>query len=582
MSTYTTCRHFANAPVENTATERGHKAINNALTREAAPFTESQAKFSNPNDRLQEEKSDTVKKVYADKLETSTKWEIPKDVIPVPCGAVSYTNAAEVIFNAFASKNTLFIREDVVHEIKRGKIDTLQPVEPERFCSIVEKVGKRIARREVDNDKKVTWRSARFPQNAAKIILATDEAKTVLPNIYQLTNCPIITPDGSILTKGYHAFNGGTYISTGDFVPEVSLDRAVKALVDLLRDFAFTTPADKSRAVASLISPALKMGGHISDDFPLDFAEADKSQSGKTYRQMLVTRLYNEAPAAIIQPKGGVGSLDESISKVLIQGRPFVVFDNIRGKVDSQIMETAIRGVGKVNCRIPHMAPIEVNSKPFLWQLSTNGAELTRDLANRSIITRIRKQPEDYRWHEYLEGDLLSHVISRQAIYLGAIFAVVRAWLDAGSPRTKECRHDFRDWVQVMDWIVQNLFKMPPLLDGHREEQARTANPRLQWLRDVAFATADSQMTGRELSASELCTIAEDAGIELPGNPYSKEEPHQRAGKILGLLYRENGGETISVDGFSVTRTETIIYDNGKRTHRFYTFLCPPVTPSHP
>jgi len=222
------------------------------------------------------------------------------------------------------------------------------------------------------------------------------------------------------------------------------------------------------------------------------------------------------------------------------------------------------------------MAPVDVDTSPFLWQLSTNGAEITRDLANRSIITRIKKQEEGYTFREYLEGDLLAQVKSRHSAYLGAVFAVVRAWLEAGSPRSAECRHDFREWVQVMDWIIQNIFKMPPLLDGHKEEQARTANPRLQWLRDVAFAVSSSKMLDRELSATELCTVAEDAGLDLPGNPKSREEPQQRAGKIFRLLFGESDGNPIKVDGFTITRSITTIYDNGGSDKRFYTFSAHP------
>lgn len=494
----------------------------------------------------------------------------PENILPVPAGIISYTQSAKIIFRAFAAQRKVFVRETVVHEIRRGIMDTLQPVEPDRFCSIVEKLGKRVARREIDNNGNVKWRSCTFPANAAKVLLSTEEARTLLPTIRQLANCAILTPDGQILTRGYHDFHGGTFISSGDTPPDVPLDRAVKALSEILRDFNFTTQADMSRAVASLISPALKMGGHITDEFPLDLAEADQSQSGKTYRQKLVTRLYNETPSAIIPPKGGVGSLDESISKALIQGRPFIALDNIRGRIDSAIMESAIRGHGRVTCRVPYMTSTEVDTSTFLWQLSTNGAELTRDLANRSIITRIRKQPDGYKFHEYLEGELLTHVQSRQSAYLGAVFAVIKAWMDAGAPRTNESRHDFRGWVRVMDWIVQNLFGLSPLLDGHREEQARTSNPRLQWLRDVAHASAAANMLTRELTTTELCSIAEDSGIDFPGNPNSREEPHQRAGKILGLLYRETGGEPIMVDGYSVARRVFTTYENGEKTHRNY------------
>lgn len=501
----------------------------------------------------------------------------PKNVLPVPAGGITFSVAGDIIFRAFAEKRTMFIRESVVHEIRCGSTDTLQPVEANRFCSVIEKLGKRVARREMDaTTGKLKWRKCNFPLGAANVLLATEEARTLLPSIRQLANCPILTTTGEILTRGYHSFAGGTLISSGDMPPEVPLDRAVKALIDILKDFNFATPADLSRAVASLISPALKMGGHIIDDFPLDLAEADQSQSGKTYRQKLVARLYNENPSAIVPPRGGVGSLDESVAKALIQGRPFIALDNVRGRIDSGILESAIRGHGRVTCRVPYMTPAEVDTSTFLWQLSTNGAELTRDLANRSIITRIRKQPDGYLFREYLEGDLLAHVQERHSAFMGAIMAVVRAWMDAGCPKTSESRHDFRGWVRPLDWIVQNIFSLAPLLEGHRAVQDRTCNPSLQWLRDVVHAVSSAKMTGRELTTTELCSIAEDAGIDFPGNPSNREEPHQRAGKLLGPLFRDTKGEPISVDGFSVARRVFTTWENNGKAQRNYTIYSIP------
>jgi hypothetical protein len=403
--------------------------------------------------------------------------------------------------------------------------------------------------------------------------LCSDAAKEQLPHVSQLAACAIFTKEGTVIGHGYHAHAGGTYITGGESPPDMPVEAAVTAILGLMDDFNFVTLADKSRAVASILSPALKMGGWIDDDFPLDVAEADQSQSGKTYRQKLVNRIYNEIPSAITAPKGGVGSLDETISAALIKGRPFITLDNFRGKLDSTILEQAIRGARRVTCRALRVSA-DVNTWPFNWQLSTNGAEFTRDIANRSIITRIRKQPAGYRFKEYAEGSLEAHVADRQSFYLGAVFSIIREWSRHGCPKTDETRHDFRGWCQALDWIVRNIFKLAPLLDGHREEQVRTANPALQWLRDVAFASRASKQLQVALTTAQLVSVAEDAGIEFPGHSLSREEPHQRAGKILGKLFRESEGQPVVVDGITVTRDEHEVHVAGRgyEMQKLYTF----------
>jgi len=215
------------------------------------------------------------------------------------------------------------------------------------------------------------------------------------------------------------------------------LDEAIGLFRTALGDFSFATTGDAARAVAMILSPALKMGGWIKDDFPLDIAEADQSQAGKTFRQLLTCAIYNEIPTGITQTTGGVGSLDERISAALIAGRPIITFDNFRGRLDSPILETAIRGVGHVTARaLRTCASIDVSA--FLWMLSTNGAELTRDIANRSIVTRIRKQAAGFEYRVFPEGNILDHIRKHQAKFLGATHAVIREWVRQGCPRTSK------------------------------------------------------------------------------------------------------------------------------------------------
>tara|TARA_R110000868_G_scaffold55814_1_gene173330 strand:+ start:477 stop:2861 length:2385 start_codon:yes stop_codon:yes gene_type:complete len=530
----------------------------------------------------QNEVRDAIRTVYDSTTSSAgtrpAPSDIPADVFPIPGTGVSYTEAAEIIFPAMGEARKLFIREREVHEIHSTiESDILAPVSPERFSSLVETTHRRVARREVktkDGEDSVIWRTTTFPSSSAKILLQTDSARTALPTITQLANCPIITPEGNVLTRGYHQHAGGTFIGRGGKLQDVPFDTAVESLFRLLADFDFATPSDASRAFASLISPALKQGGWIDDDFPLDLAEADQSQSGKTFRQKIVCMIYNELQSSITSQKGGVGSLDEAVAAALIKGRPFITIDNFRGRMDSQIMESAIRGAGVVDCRtIKHRA--EVNTRPFLWQLSTNGAELTRDLANRSIVTRIRKRPDGIVWHVHPEGSLEAHIRANQCFYLACVFAIIREWNRQGRPITGESRHDFRTWCRTLDGIVQ-LVGMSPLLDGHREQQLRTANPNLQWLREILLVMSEQDL-GRELYASDLFRIAEDNDIAFPGNPHSKDDPAVRVGRILKTLFKDAVDEKIEVDGFEFSRTSAPDYSpaGGSRESKKYTVKKP-------
>lgn len=404
-----------------------------------------------------------------------------------------------------------------------------------------------------------------MPENAAKKLLVSDAASDILPHIRQLVASPVLTREG-VLEHGYHTHAGGTFVLSKKTIEFPPLPYAVKCIEDLLVDFDFPDQGDRSRALASIISPALKFGGWIDDDFPLDIAEADQSQSGKTYRQRLVATIYGEQPAAITPAQGGVGSVDEAISAALIRGRPFINLGNFRGRLDSPILEEALRGARFLNCRA-FKASAVVDRSPFLWQLSTNGAEFTRDIANRSIITRIRKRPDDHRFRVFDEGDLIAHVEARQGFYLGCIFAVVREWQRHGCPMTDASDHDFRTWCRSLDWIVRNIFRAAPLLQGHREEQLRTANPALQWLREVVNVMAKAGHIGIGLRAGDIAELCEENDIIIPGRRDSQQALEIRIGSLLGRLFRDTDGKPITVDGRIFHRQIDHEYDPDRRKH---------------
>ena len=526
--------------------------------------------------------------------EPQTQYEatIPDDIFPVPCGERNYTTAAEKIFPIVARENIWFMRDGVVHEIADGEDGhELKPLDEERAVSVLEEVAKkqgfRIARFEGTKNKTTgkweqRWRGMTMPLVSMKILLKTTSAKAHLPRIRNVVSCPILIQDGlgfKVLEQGYHDFNGGTYVTSAVKLPDVSIERAIAELLHLHEDFLFCTPSDMSRAIAVMFSMALRMGCFIPDDFPIHIAEAADPQSGKNFLQKCHAAIYNERPTSIVPASGSIGSLDEKLSQEMIKGHPFICLSNMRGAIKSGLLEDSIRGMDSVLCRTAYSRNVRVNTSGFIWQMSTNGAELTRDLAARSIITRIRKQPPGYPFKVYEEGDLLAHIRAQQPFYLACVFEVIKFWCKAEKPRTDDARHDFRRWTQSLDWIMQKFFALPSLLEGHSEQQERTGNPAMQWLRDLAHAVAAQKLTGKPLPATQIVEVCDEAGLSMPGRQDSKGGPHMRVGQIMANLFRsrvETAGATeIPVDGFTVRRVIRGQYDSEKQKQteiKEYTF----------
>ena len=497
------------------------------------------------------------------------------------------TESAHHIFTAIATTETLFQRGGQVVELGQQQDGSyfLEIITPSTFRSRVENYGRKVgAYRTAKNGERVL-RQVPCPEEKAKALLHSKQAK-LLPPVSQMLNSPAIVETGDqlkLLTKGYNPENGGILVSSGELPDKPPLEEAIQSLKNLLADFDFQTPSDKSRAIAAFITPALRIGGFVKSHVAIDIAEADQSQSGKTYRQRIVAAIYNEKPRIISQRKGGVGSLDESFSQALIQGRPFILFDNLRGKVDSQTLEAFVTCDGMFSARIPHRGEVLVDSTRFLLHMTSNGIETTKDLANRASICRIRKQPEGHQFKDYPEGDLLAHVKANQPYYLGCVFEVIKEWHHQGKPKVKECQHDFREWAMILDWIVQELFKEAPLLDGHRTVQERASNPALNWLRSVALAVKAENQCGDELNASTIVEVCQNHGLDIPGlkNLNDDDQAKMRVGTVMSNLFRNTN--SVRVEEFEVTRSSRTEYSESRRKDiTFKTYQFAPRAPRAP
>ena len=187
----------------------------------------------------------------------------PDDDAPIilPSGRISITECADKLFRRIAPTETMFMRGGAIMERETqddGSV-SLSLVKPSAFRSRIEGFGQLLAWRIGARGAEVL-KPTTCPEETAKALMETLEARQFMPRISTVVNCPVAleVDDGLvILGKGYHHDNGGILVIRGDLPPEVPICEAVEALGGLLAQFDFQTPGDRSRALASLIAPGL-------------------------------------------------------------------------------------------------------------------------------------------------------------------------------------------------------------------------------------------------------------------------------------------------------------------------------------
>jgi hypothetical protein len=500
-------------------------------------------------------------------------------ILPGPSQTISET--ATQLAALMACRDYFRRGSEIVRVIDGPRGPTLESLGVQLFRSEAESLGELVRwgeprRGSEDGPRLVPSRMSVDDANALLVAVCRR-----LPTLRAMVRFPPLQADGSVQSSRYDP-ESGLFCTGPTEIPKVPIADAVEWLGHrgLLRDFWFQTPGDASRLMAALLAPALRFGPwrQSTAPFPLFLTEADQSQSGKGFASEMIAVLYGEHLANVPQQgRGGVGSFDEKIQSELQKGRPLVCLDNLRGTINSPLLESFMTARGAFPLRA-FFREGETDSRAHLLFATSNGVQLTEDLANRSLVIRIKKRPEYYQWYHWPEGgvtgDLLEHVAAHRARYLGAVYAVVRVWLEAGMP-TSATGHAFRDAVGALNWMVTRVLGWPEIVDFHRSVQEWQSNPVLGFLRVFAQTAGPG-----EYYASDFVEGAEEHSLALPEAVQRRREPdgaRQAMGRLLAGVFKTR--EAVCVEEWTIERVQVPRWDGGGGFQRAYRFSRPEPRP---
>ena len=482
---------------------------------------------------------------------------VAKPQVILPGGSQGIRDTARVLYSIIATHKALFFHAGNIVKLEQMDdpfLPTLKILKPAEARSEFEKFAQFVIRRREGN-----LEPAVISEDAARALLASDVGKEILPNVKGLINCPLpILHQGQfhILQPGYDV-RTGFFVSGQALVEPGTLEEAVGVVETVLADFDFQSDGDISRAIAAILTPALKFGGFIRGSTPLEIVEALSPQTGKGFFVLRRAAVYGEIPIMTSQQKGGVGSFDEKFASALVKGRPFIAFDNLRGELDSQNIESFMTSQGNFSVRTPGCPEAYVDAANYCLSVTSNGMRTTDDLAKRSVFIRLQKDESgditEIGGHRVLEA-----IRTIQPRFLGAVCRIIRHWHAKGMPKTNDRRHSFSGWAQPLDWIVQNVFRKAPLLDGNTEAQERLQNPDLTFLRLVAIEVENDGDLGKEISATGIVEVCEAGDIAIPGmnteRTYKEEYPPKAVGKVMRRCFDKK--TELGIEGFLVRRVE--------------------------
>jgi hypothetical protein len=427
-------------------------------------------------------------------------------------------------------------------------VPVIRPLTPDRLRHRLARVADwyRIRRDE--------RRPAMPPESVVRDLLARPDPP--LPILARVVEAPVFAADGTLQTApGYHAA-GQTYYepAAGLVVPAIpshpsAADVAASRrwlLQELLGDFPFTGDAELAHALALLLLPFARALIDGSTPFHLIEKPAPGTGASLLASVLVYPSLGRSAPA--LTEGRDEDEWRKRIAAMLRGGRPVVLLDNLRRRLESAALCSAITAPVWED-RV--LGATEMGRWPVTcaWIGTGNNPSLSDELARRTVRIRLDAR-EDRPWLRtgFRHPDLLAWAAGHRGALVHAALVLIRAWLHEGRPAGGGILGMFESWSRVMGGILAVagvpgfLGNLDALYQESDEEGSQVRGFLAGWW---------AKHQDRDVTVSEVYDLAVMPDSPLDLDAKTEHGRRIKLGKVLGRLrdrrYRLDDGRTICI-----------------------------------
>lgn len=422
--------------------------------------------------------------------------------------------ADEFVRNNHLCKGALYVYYEELHAFEPST-STLRKVDVQTFPSYVTPYLSFVKK------TKQEFRVVPLDNDTAGKLLKSGMFLSQLRTLELISDVPIFKEvgDQAELVTGYDADKKALVtgdVSKYDFM---ELDEAVKIIKELFIDFSFVDQSDLSRAIGSLITPAMCHADMLKGDYrPLVFIDADYAGAGKGTLVNTLVIPYTDHPALVTQDDSSIGSIDDKVGNAVMEGHNLIVVDNLKPtykmkELSSAFLEGMItsEAIGFRSAGQRHKTLKVDNTCMYL---TTNGMPLSKDLADRSLYISIRKRDVRYDFKYYEQGHK-NYLIENRPRVMSAIYTVLREYVKRGKPEKKADEgHRFLKTVPIINYIVTEIFELPDITTGTRQRTIQKADKNIDAIRGICFAVATQDKMKERLTSIDIFEILSEEGSE--------------------------------------------------------------------
>lgn len=308
-----------------------------------------------------------------------------------------------------------------------------------------------------------------------------------------IVEVPTLRPSGTVIEQpGYDAETGFYYRPRLAFPPipkEPTQDDAARCaddILELVREYRFASDGYRAPWLASALTPFARPA--IDGAIPFFLVEANTRGAGKT----MLCDLVGVLATGREMPRTARPSTEDEwrklISSIALGGDQIVLVDNVKNKLDSAAFEAALTGKSWKDRALGGLTMTPETPLLAIWYGTGNNADLSPDLARRSLHVRIEvatDRPELLTFERPGKA-LLDFVRRDRPRLVVAALTILRAYAVAGRPIKLDQIGSFDSWRETVAGAVEWAGVGDPL--AMREALLETA--------DSDRATISALLTG--------------------------------------------------------------------------------------
>ena len=269
-------------------------------------------------------------------------------------------------------------------------------------------------------------------------ILSDSQTYAHLPHLMGVARQPYFREfDGLLVTEaGYDAVSKrfGVFDARKFVTPTPTIEAtqiALGLINDLLAEFSYSTPSDKSAALSAIFTAVTRASYAYAPAF---HTKASTIGSGKTYQNELISAFAKPGLTQKVSYPTTTEEATKSILSLLLTAPAVIEFDDMATDWIPHGIINRMLTAESITDRILGVSKTATVSTRTLFLSSGNNVGPVRDLLRRVITINIDHRCATPATKSYT-GSPVEAVRKDRGRYVAAVLTIILAWKAAGSPR---------------------------------------------------------------------------------------------------------------------------------------------------